>query len=103
MSKLSHVYIHLASAGDADACAAVRGDLRPVLKTLDERDDIAGYRMVVVENEESAEDELLHHMFDYASVTSRRFPFVYAMLTPHVPEKVSIDDIMQTRGFQRFA
>lgn len=103
MSKLSHVYIHLASVGDMEACAAVRTDLRPVLKALDERDDIRGYSMVVVDDQDTAEDELLHHMFDYKSATSGRFPFVYAMLTPHVPEKVDIDDIMRVRGFQRFA
>jgi hypothetical protein len=103
MSKLSHVYIHLGSAGSADACAAVRADLSPLLKALDARDDIRGYRMSLVADQDKAEDELLHHMFDYESVTNRRFPFVYAMLTPHVPEKVNIDEIMQMRGFQRFA
>lgn len=103
MSKLSHVYIHLASVGDPAACAIVRADLRPILKTLDERDDIGGYRMVLVEDQDTAEDEILHHMFDYESITSSRFPFIYAMLTPHVPEKVDIDDLMKLRGFQRVA
>jgi hypothetical protein len=44
-TKLSHVYIHLASAGDLDAGNPVRTDLRPLLKALDERDEIRGYRM----------------------------------------------------------
>jgi len=47
-TKLSHVYIHLASAGDLDACNAVRTDLRSLLKALDEHDDIRGYRMSLI-------------------------------------------------------
>lgn len=103
-SDLSHLYIHVASAGDLDACDAARADVRTLVKSLDERDAIGGYRLALIRDEESAENEMLDMMgFDYGEVTKHRFPFVYVLVTPHTPDSVGIDDVMQARGFQRFA
>jgi hypothetical protein len=99
----SHIFLHLGSVGDRDACTAVRDDITPLLKELYARGEIRGYRRFVIRDREGAEDEILHHIFDYEAATGRRFPFVYAALTPHVPEKVAMDEIMAQRGFRRFA
>ena len=95
----AHLYLHHASIGDAAACSAVRCELSPVLNGLSDRDEVAGYRMVVVEDLDVAEDELLPHMFDYASRAGGRFPFIFVLL----PAKLDIDELMRARAFQRVA
>ena len=101
-ARLSHLYVHLASVGDALACAVLLDEVGSLLEVMDARDDIRGYQLAVINNEEEAEEDFLARMFDYVATTKGQFPFVYALLTPHVPEKVDIDEIMRVRGFGRF-
>jgi hypothetical protein len=100
---LSQLFVHLRSMADSDACALVRDELRNELRMLDERDDIAGYRMAVVKDQETVENELLDLMFDCAAVVEGRFPFVYVLVTPHEPARVNVNRRMRALGFKRFA
>lgn len=102
MSKPSRIYLHLASIGNADACAAVRATLRPVLKAAYARGEIRGYRLFMLNDRDAAEEELLHRMFDYLSVTEGRFPIIYASITPSEHDNTATETAMHEQGFQRF-
>lgn len=104
MTRTSHVYLHLGSVGDAATCVAIREELRSVFKAMYGRGEIRGYRLFVLEDRDDAEDELLHHMFDYGSATNGQFPFVYLSLTPLDSDdsERAIDEVASSRGFQRF-
>lgn len=103
MSQLSHIYLHLPTAGDPDACAALRAALAPTLKAMYARGELRGYQLFLLRDRDAAEDELLHHMFDYAAATHGKFPFVYVALTPPAEAPHALDAMMQGHGFQRFA
>ena len=94
-----YLYLHVASIGDAVACAAVRAELGPVLRAL----EVAGYRMVVVSTLDEAEDELLEHMFDYVSFTGGRFPLIVVLVQPHEPVTIDLDELLRSHAFQRVA
>lgn len=104
MSRLSHVYLHLGSVGDAEACTAARADMKPVLKAMYAGGETLGYRLFMLNDREEAEEELLHHMFDYEAATSGRFPILYASVTPldNDDSERAIDVRMKERGFHRF-
>jgi hypothetical protein len=73
-----------------------------MLKALFADGRIGGYRLFVIRDRDAAEDELLHHMFDYQSAVNGRFPFVYAGVQPLAGEPLALDDVMLEQGFQRF-
>jgi hypothetical protein len=104
MTRTSHVYLHIASIGVRDACVAVRAGFRPVLKAMYARGEVLGYRLFLLGDRDDAEDEILHHMFDYEAVIQGRFPFVYASLTPlddDDSERI-IDEVAAQHDFKRF-
>jgi hypothetical protein len=94
--------LHLASVGDPDGCASVVSGVRPMLKTYYARGEIGGYRLFAIKDRDAAEDELLHHMFDYLSTVNERFPFVYAGVQPLAGAALALDEVMREQGFQRF-
>lgn len=104
MPRTSHIYLHLPSVGEEDASVAVRRAVKPVLQKMYVAKEILGYRLFKLDDRVAAEDEILHHMFDYEAATNKQFPFVYAAVTPLDSDdsERAIDAVMTEQGFQRF-
>ncbi len=100
-SETARFYIHNHSVGDLSKCMQVYDKHAEQITILFDKKKVMGYQLLIVEDQEDAEDEFV--WCDYEKVTTKKFPFVCSVIQPNGDRTLDFDGMMATWDFTRCA